>query len=355
MSEGLTWKGRLVAFAVGVVLTLLLAEGILRAAMPEWRDFHSGRFMQRLDVPGFGLVTVGRPGFDGYFAQNNGDFRVRITINDFGFRDPDPVLSADGRVWIVGDSMAFGWGVEQGEMYSSVIRRLLNIPTYNVASPGTDVCGYQALVARMPEITEPRAVILGLILENDVAVYDCRGRARRQEKASTVALVEPFRPLTWLHVKVQLRRYLAFYNFLAVSLKRVDVVERLLVAMGIVSEGHEYRRSFTDTVFDDAITRTAEEIVALRALFPLDVPFAVLIAPVRFELKNNDAFHKRLRLAMKDALRSRGIAFIDPYEGFAKAGFQPTHFVHDGHWSVRGHALAGEYASAWLASHLSNH
>jgi hypothetical protein len=125
--------------------------------------------------------------------------------------------------------------------------------------------------------------------------------------------------------------------------------------MGIVSEGHEYRRSLADDVLEDAVTRTAEEIVAVRALFPLEVPFAVLVAPVRFELKDNDAFYKRLRLAMRDALRSRGIAFIDPYEGFAKAGFQPTHFAHDGHWSALGHALAGEHASAWLASHLSNH
>ncbi len=355
MSEQWTWKGGLVAFAVGVVLTGLLAEGILRVAMPEWRDFHSGRFMHRLDVPGFGLVTTGQPGFDGYFAQNNGDFRVRITINDFGLRDPDPVLSADGRVWIVGDSMAFGWGVEQGERYSSVIGDMLNVPTYNVASPGTDVCGYQALVARMPEAIKPRAVILGLILENDVAVYDCRNLARRQEEAAAVGAARPSGPLSWLEVKGQMRHYSAFYNFLTVSLKRIDVVERLLVGMGIVAEGHEYRRTLGENVLDDAVTRTAEEIVAFRALLPVDVPFAVLIAPVRFEIKDNDAFYKRLRLTMGDALRARGIAFIDPYEGFVKAGFQPTHFVHDGHWSALGHAVAGKYASAWLASHLSNH
>ena len=96
MSEHRTWKGSLAAFAVGVVLTGLIAEGILRLAMPEWPDFYSGRFMQQIAVPNFGLVTTGRPGFDGYFAQNNGDFRVRITINDFGLRNPDPVRSADG-------------------------------------------------------------------------------------------------------------------------------------------------------------------------------------------------------------------------------------------------------------------
>jgi hypothetical protein len=354
MSDHRTWKGSLAAFAVGVALTGLIAEGVLRFAMPEWRDFYSGRFMQRIVVPDFGLVTTGRPGFDGHFAQNNGDFRVRITINDFGLRNPDPVRSADGRVWIVGDSMAFGWGVEQDEIYSSVIGRLVNVPTYNVASPGTDVCGYQALVARMPRAIKPRAVILGLILENDVAVYDCRDRARRQEEDSAVARSKPSSPLSWMSVKGQMRQYSAFYNFLTVSLKRVDIMVRLLVGMGIVEEGHEYRRTIDENVLDDAVTRTAEEIVAVRALFPLDMPFAVLIAPVRFEIKDNDAFYKRLRLAVRDALRARGIAFIDPYEGFVKAGFEPTHFVHDGHWSALGHKLAGEAASRWLASKIPN-
>ncbi len=354
MSEHRTWKGSLAAFAVGVVLTGLIAEGILRLAMPEWRDFYSGRFMQQIAVPNFGLVTTGRPGFDGYFAQNNGDFRVRITINDFGLRNPDPVRSADGRVWIVGDSMAFGWGVEQDEFYSSVIGRLVNVPTYNVASPGTDVCGYQALVARMPEAIKPRAVILGLILENDIAVYDCRDKARRQKEAAFAISEKPSSPLSWLHVKGQIRRYSALYNFVAVSLKRVDIVERFLVAIGIVAGGHEYRRTVGETVLDDAVTRTAEEIVAVRALFPFDVPFAVLIAPVRFEIKDNDAFYKRLRLAMRDTLRSRGIAIIDPYEGFVNAGFQATHFAHDGHWSALGHRLAGEAASRWLSSNISN-
>ncbi|MDP7242039.1 MAG: hypothetical protein QF639_04685, partial [Rhodospirillales bacterium] len=68
----------------------------------------------------------------------------------------------------------------------------------------------------------------------------------------------------------------------------------------------------------------------------------------------NDAFYKRLRLAMREALRSRGIAIIDPYEGFVNAGFQATHFAHDGHWSALGHRLAGEAASRWLSSNISN-
>ena len=177
-------KGIATAIAVGCVLTVLAAEVILRITMPQWREFHSGWFMRVIQVPGHGKLTTGRPGFDGYFAQNNGDFRTRITVNDFGLRDPEPVEAAANRVWFVGDSMTFGWGVEQDEIYSTVAGRLLKTPVYNVASPGTDVCGYQGLVARMPTLVRPRAVVAGLILENDIHPYDCRKKAAEAEAAS---------------------------------------------------------------------------------------------------------------------------------------------------------------------------
>ncbi|MCH8898312.1 MAG: 2-oxo acid dehydrogenase subunit E2, partial [Chloroflexi bacterium] len=63
-----------------------LAEVLLRFAMPDWRDFYSGRFMRKIVVSGHGVVSTGRPRFDGIFAQNNGDFRVRITVNDLAVK-----------------------------------------------------------------------------------------------------------------------------------------------------------------------------------------------------------------------------------------------------------------------------
>ncbi len=187
MKDRPTLLGMAAAIAIGCGLLVFAAEGVLRVVMPHWQEFYSGRFMHVVQVPEHGLVTTGRPGFDGYFSQNNGDFRVRLQINDFGFRNPDPVNKADGRIWFIGDSMAFGWGVEQNEMYSSVAGALLNAPTYNVASPGTNVCGYQALLARTLKHASPRAVIVGLILENDIGDYDCRAEAQ----SSSAEAVQP--------------------------------------------------------------------------------------------------------------------------------------------------------------------
>ncbi len=350
MNERPTVKGRLIAVLVGIVLAGVAAEGVLRIAMPHWREFYSGWFIGKAVVPGLGVVYIGKPGFDGYFAQNNGDFRVRITVNDFGLRDPDPVEAAAGRIWIIGDSMSFGWGVERGQMYSSVIGRALDAPTYNVASPGTNVCGYQALIARMPDNVKPRAVVVGLILENDVYPYDCRAEARGKEREAAPGNGDAM--INWIAVKHSLSRHLALYNFLAVAVKRVGVIREALTALGVIRKGHAYRRQIADEGFDAAVEKTADELAALRAMLPRGTPFAVLIAPARFEIKDGDASYRRLRRRMTAVLASRGIAVIDPYDRFVAAGFGPTHFAHDGHWSALGHRLAGEAAALWLAPRL---
>ena len=342
-----TLLGGMIALTLGCALLVFAAEGILRIAMPHWQEFYSGRFMRVIQVPGHGQVTTGRPGFDDYFSQNNGDFRVRLRINDFGFRNPEPVEAAEGRVWFVGDSMAFGWGVEQNEIYSSVAGALLKVPTYNVASPGTNVCGYQALLARTLKHANPRAVIVGLILENDIGDYDCRAEAA----TSSTEVVQPgadIRVTSIKDLKVFLTQNSALYNFFAASLKRVAFINAALVRFGLVAKGHTYKPANTMAGFYRVINRTAGELANLRAQAPTHIPFAVLIAPARFEIRDRDPAFQKVRREMVRQLAYRGIAVIDPIEEFLKAGFQPTHFAHDGHWSPFGHKIAAQAVAEWL-------
>jgi len=315
--------------------------------MPHWQEFYSGRFMRVISVPDYGEVTTGRPGFDGYFSQTNGDFRVHLSINDFGFRNPDPVEKAEERVWFIGDSIAFGWGVEHNEMYSSIAATLLNTPAYNVASPGTNVCGYQALLARTLKHANPRAVIIGLILENDIGDYDCQAKAQ----SSSANVIQPgfnIRLTSIKGLKISLMQNFALYNFFAVSLKRVAFINQALIRVGLVSKGHTYRPANTQAGLDKVIQRTATELANLKTQLPKQIPFAVLIAPARFEIRDDDPAFKNVRQAMVRELTGRGISVIDPIKAFLDAGFQPTHFAHDGHWSVLGHKIAAQAAADWL-------
>jgi hypothetical protein len=346
----LTWKGRLIATVVGLLLLVLISEGMLRVAMPQWRDFYSARFMRAILVPDYGIVATGLPGFDGYFAQNNGDFRVRININDFGLRNSDPIAKADKRIWVLGDSMAFGWGVEQEEMYSTILGKTLEHQAYNIASPGTHICGYQALLSRMPKELTPASVVVGLILENDMKVYDCRRYAVEWKEKWAASNSIDSGPLTWLTVKRYLTGKSALYNFAVVGLKRINFIHNWFMKVGLIRKPVSYNGFISDNIFDKVITTTVDELEVLKNMLPKGTPLSVLISPSRFELLNNDKFYKRLRLSVIAELEKRNISFVDPYNRFKNSGYKKIHFAHDGHWTALGHKIAAEELSKVLKS-----
>ena len=336
-----SWKGRLIALAIGLFLLLGISEIAVRIIFPQWSEFYSGRFLTVETVPGFGRVAIGRSGFDGYFSQNNGDFRSHIKINAHGLRNDQPVESANNSIWVIGDSMAFGWGVDDSEMYSSVLGKLSSRASYNVASPGTNVCGYQALSARMPQDVRPSAVVVGLILENDLRVYDCA-------KEANAVVSEPQSNLNLSSLKVSMTNHSAMYNFFAVSVKRINILREALIWTGLISKSHAYRNQLSDRDVDAVISSTVDELNNLRAMFPSNIPFVVLIAPSRFEIAHNDEQFIQIREKMIATLTSRGIAFVDPSMAFRDVGFAATHFTHDGHWSAPGHYLAAEHIAEWF-------
>ena len=161
-------------------MMLGIAEIGARILFPHWSEFFSERFVQMETRKGHRSFWIGKPGFDGHFAQNNGDFRHALRINEDGLRNSEPASSANGRFWMLGDSMTFGWGVERSETFTALVGEKISEGTYNIGGPGNDVCGYQALSDRMPSGIRPRAVIVGLIIENDMQIYDCRGRAESE-------------------------------------------------------------------------------------------------------------------------------------------------------------------------------
>ena len=334
-----TVKGIVLAVFISVVAGLGLSEVLLRVLMPDWQEFYSGRFMTGVTVAGHRPFMAGRPGFDGYFSQNNGDFRIRLQLNKLGHRNPEPAAAANGQIWAIGDSMTFGWGVERAEMYSEVLQKRLGVPVYNLASPGTDICGYQTMVAQMPRDMAPRAVVVGLILENDVRIYDCPAEARAPYPSSGLSLMA---------IKRYATKKSALYNFFAVSLKRVAVVQDFLVRVGFLNEPHTINKRVAPAELPALAASTANELVRLKAMLPATTPFLVIVVPTRFEIRDGTLLYRDLRHEVMKELALRGISAVDPLPAFAAAGFGPTHFKHDGHWSALGHRIAADAIAGTL-------
>lgn len=320
--------------AAGVVLLAvagLVAEGAARIAFPRWKEFNAERAQDKADIAGFGPVTVGRAGFDGWIAQPDGDFRTHVRINAAGWRADEPVEAADGRLWALGESVAFGWGVEIEESFGAVAARSLTLPFYDLASPSADLAAEQALLTRLPASVHPRAVVLGVSVETDLRDYDH-------------AAAQPAPPPRTLATRLQDARQTvakrsALYTLVSQMVGRFDGSNK---APAAANPALSTSRTVDDGRVAASLDSSLARIGRIRAAVPAGVPFVVLVIPARDEVRGGDAEYRALRLGLDERLAAQGIAVADPFDALAAAGEPKVYFQHDGHWSAQGHRLAGD-------------
>ena len=153
-----------------------------------------------------------------------------------------------------------------------------------------------------------------------------------------------------MDLKIYLTKYSALYNFITVSVKKSASIIAALKAFDLVKQEHAYKLTFDASQVRPLANSVVRELFRMRDMFGEQIPFSVLIAPARFEIRDNDSLYKRLRIEIGKVLVAQGIDVIDPFLEFKKAGFQPTHFPHDGHWSGLGHKIAGMAAAQWVSA-----
>lgn len=99
---------------------------------------------------------------------------VTMSIDGNGFRATTP--PRDARVFALGDSFTFGWGVGDGETWPALLAQRLGEPVYNLgvhdSSPLEEVVRLQHLLRTRPDEFRPRHVLWLLFEGNDLE--DCR-------------------------------------------------------------------------------------------------------------------------------------------------------------------------------------
>lgn len=138
--------GKAVSFAAIIAITAALAEAIFALmlrfpeylpdqTMPALREYYYAedqRFIQYLpscakyDAE---LTYALKPGSCRFSGR---EFDTVVTINSLGVRDDEESLRAP-EIFVLGDSIAMGWGVADNETFASVIEKETGIKTLNLA------------------------------------------------------------------------------------------------------------------------------------------------------------------------------------------------------------------------------
>ncbi|NBO18101.1 MAG: hypothetical protein EBV03_02545 [Proteobacteria bacterium] len=104
------------------------------------------------------------PDISGEF--NRREFSTTITTNSLGLREHELQPKQHFRVAVLGDSFAWGHGVEQSERFSDRLQALTGVETVNFGMVGYGPVQYYLQLPRVLA-TEPDLVILTFCLQND--------------------------------------------------------------------------------------------------------------------------------------------------------------------------------------------
>lgn len=150
----------------GFLLALIAAELTARVLRPEWKPGSDDRI-------GFWtydklLGWAHRPGQHGKFSHR--DFCVDVAINSHGLRDDEYALARGNkkRMLVIGDSFAWGFGVEQRERFSEILESDHNdweIINAAVSGYSTD---QEFLYLRQSGMAYRPDVVLLLLFRNDL-------------------------------------------------------------------------------------------------------------------------------------------------------------------------------------------
>ncbi|TAJ36656.1 MAG: hypothetical protein EPO55_21100 [Reyranella sp.] len=320
--------------AAAIFVGLGLLEGLTRLLFPAFDP--SGRFEFRYPA---GSLTLGQPGTHTRQAKNTGDYDVAVRINRHGLRDDKDIAEATaGDLVVVGDSFAWGWGVEAPDRFSERLQVLTGRRAYNLATP-TDLAGYAALLDYAQSLgARIGQVVLAVCLENDLGPYD-GGEERTEDRTQGPGWKQ------WLTERS------ATYLLLTTVIHQTPRLKALAVGVGAIVPNLE---GMARNVYDPAvIDASADMLQALATRYRL----LVLLIPSRaLWIGDSRATEDRIHQALVAALIGRGVAVLDlrpPLE----AGGTPLvyHFANDGHWNARGHRLAAEAIAMCLADGICLH
>ena len=314
---------------------LIAQEYAVRFTLPDYDPGKQPRFTSGgLDRPPLGI-----PNTTARLAKNSGDYNVTVRFNRRGLRDLKDVSDArPGDISVVGDSFAFGWGVEEKQTLSQRLEARTGRAVFNLGAPG-DLRDYAAMLAYARGLgARNDDVVLAFNMSNDILDYDSSQNAQPDIPAERPSLLQ--------HVKGLLTETSALY-FLATSIiNRSGVIRGLAMKFGfVVPLSAVPPRDVSDGLIEGTVRRL-QAIAEGRRLTIVVIPSRGLWVGDRIAEERD--IHRRFLAA----LRRAGLQFVDMAEAQERNGDPMAYFFkNDGHWRVVGHDLAAEL----VAKHMKGY
>lgn len=275
----MSWRLKIIVPLISILLTLLVAELLVRLVLPQNTDFYDyGRFAKPSTLIGQDselLPNASNPGYTGVSVETNS-----VALRDREIAVPKPPDTY--RILTIGDSVTFGYGVELDEIYMKVLETELNAgqqgANFEVVNGGLiagSLSYHYHFLRRSADALEPDMIMIGLVL-NDIKPY------ADYTLDADLPLPEYEVPGLLHRFSNALREYSHLYQMVYANLKGIlfglgvlDVNNMLgynFVALGESTEELEYTWQQTLWMLDSIFSLAREKGFAVSlVVFPLEI------------------------------------------------------------------------------------
>jgi len=269
----------------------------------------------------------------------------------------------------LGDSFAFGWGVEAGESFYSLAEQRIAGPLINAGVPGTATIDQERLLEALIPQYRPRFVVLAFFVGNDFTETGLGGA----ERLDVVDGLLELKPLDGYEAPPAGLRRLASGSHLLQMLRAVQFQMQGRADQG----GHPrtwdaWMREFAQVHLRRPSQRAEEAMrLTLASLERIadrcsreGIGFAVLVLPRSFQIDEGEREEMRAALGLRledldmdrpqrvlrEWAEGKGVLLVDMLDDFQArhAAGARLYYSPDAHLTAEGHAAAAEALAAAL-------
>jgi len=300
-----------------ILIFFIFLETAIRILKPDKSETTPGLIIKD-DLLGFKQA----PNFTAKHVNTNSGFSVTITTNSLGLRSHEiEEVKTKKRVLVLGDSVVWGFGVEDNETFSSILNdELEGFEFINAALSDYSTKQELDYLRRDGIELKPDVVMLGFFIGNDFVDNLVRsGNASIKVEAS------------WFkNLKREVRRNIKTYDFVMSRLRGIYSLRMFLVKTGLANneDFYQYRiymRDY-DNDINQAVNITLGYIDEMNALSKeKNITFIILLIPPKYQIydsewqaaldynrfKGDEVERLKPTIILEDFCRKNNIAFID--------------------------------------------
>ncbi len=353
---------RLAILVSSVLLTLMIGELVLRTFFPQRTLSELKKVQLACYQSSSYLAYEFRPNCRG--GLSTGGVQSSIHINSLGFRGGEVEEKKSKRIFLVGDSYIFGYGVDENQTAASKLEQQLHVEVVNGGMWGIGPDSEYLLTSRVGLPLKPDIIIVSIFPENDL-----RDIAESVWKESDTGELSSLSNDKFVDQEGFLRRhavsqryYIPILRDSHVAALLIDGLERAYSvvitklkissqpAEGLGNDGGADRRCLFEDQCEGRWGSAKENAAKVIQWFKRlstenNIPLIMLIVPSKGQVDGQEPVETIFHTMVKE----EKIPFVDLTETFRTSPLSTDQlFLTDGHWSPLGNELAASGIAQFL-------